>query len=332
MNKKKIEIVFLVLTIFFGALSVFFYNTSKKIVTVDEVTYSENGSVNYKVFLNDKKYYNKEYLEEGMQYISSIIDYIDLNYTYKIDFDKEDDFVLNKKVVANVKIVDSDNNEKIIYEKSEVIKEDNDKTKKINFADNVKIDYGKYNKLTNEFKTNYGISANCKLYVDYIISYSNTSGTIKKAPVDIKITIPLSEQMINISKDPSINNNSSIIIKSTGNIGMFILAVLFIILTFISLINFVKKFKNRVNNESKYDRFIKKILRDNDPYITIAKEYSLDKSKNVIKIDSFKELLDVRNNIEKPIVYVKLDDNNSVFSIIENDVYEYRISREEMDK
>ena len=36
---------------------------SKKIVNVDEINYSETGGVNYKVYLSDKKYYDKTFFE-----------------------------------------------------------------------------------------------------------------------------------------------------------------------------------------------------------------------------------------------------------------------------
>ena len=332
MNKKRIEIILLFGVLLFGFLSFQFYGMSKKIITKKEIVYQENGSVNYKVYLSDKKYYNKEYLDEGMQYISGIIDYIDLNYRYKINFDKKDEYNVSTKVVADVKIVDSDNNDKIIFEKKETLKDTTTKVSDININDEIKLDYKKYNALTNEFKTNYGISANCKLYLDYIISYDGVQNKLGKAPITIKVMIPLSEQMVNITKDPNISNNSSIIIESSGNVIMFVLALAFVLLTVVTLAAFFVTLKNRIDSESKYERFVKKILRDNDSYITIAKEYNVDKTKNIIKIDSFKELMDVRNNIEKPIVYTELDNDNSVFSIMDNEIYEYRVSRGEMDK
>ena len=46
----------------------------------------------------------------------------------------------------------------------------------------------------------------------------------------------------------------------------------------------------------------------------------------------WKMLMNVRNNLEKPIIYYKIDHNHSKFSIISDEIYEYKISREEMDK
>jgi len=54
--------------------------------------------------------------------------------------------------------------------------------------------------------------------------------------------------------------------------------------------------------------------------------------KDVIKVGSFKELLDVRNNIEKAIIYTKVDENTSKFQLIDEQIYEYLVTREEMDK
>ncbi len=331
--KKKNEILLLLVTIIFVLLSTFFYKQSKKITTIDEFKYVEKGGVNYKVYLTDKKYYNSDYLEEGMQYISSIIDYIDLDFKYSISFDDKQYFNVKKKLNADVKIVDTDNNDKIIYEKKETIKEEETKGEIIDILDNVKIDYKKYNSLANEFKSSYGISANCNLFLEYIIEYETKDTGIKQNKI-IKAVIPLSEQMINIKKDDDFYNESSYIGKTTksfANVLMFILSIIFLFLSFIGLIIFIFSIVNRIKNESKYDRFISKILRENDSYISISKEEYTDKDKKTIKIDSFKELLDVRNNIEKPIIYTKIDDNTSKFVIVDAEIYEYVVTRKEID-
>ena len=86
MKKNKTEILLCIAIVFFIIVGLYFYKQSKSIVTTAEIPYTKNGSVNYKVYLNDTSYYNKEYLDEGMQYISSIIDHIDLNYNYRADY------------------------------------------------------------------------------------------------------------------------------------------------------------------------------------------------------------------------------------------------------
>ena len=334
MKKNIKQIVLLILTIFFAIGAVYFYRGSKNIVTQDKINYEENGNVNYKVYLTDKQYYNKDYLDEGMQYISSIIDYIELNFKYSSVYDKKDSYDITKRISADVKIVDRDSNDKVIYSKGEVLKEETTTSDNVDISDTLKVDYKKYNTLANEFKTSYGISANCNLIISYTIEYHDKSNEVNQNKV-MTVSIPLSQQMINISKSENIYKKDSYVgstTESTINKTMFIISIVFIILTLTGIVILIKEIANKKKKESKYDNFIKKTLKEYDSYITQAKEGSYDASKSVIKVETFKELLDVRNSIEKAIVYVKVSDDVSKFMIIDNEIYEYVVKREDLDK
>ena len=334
MKKSKKEIFLVILVILFAALSGFFYNQSKNTVHTGEIHYKENSNTSYKVYLKDKKYYNRDYLDEGMQYISSIIDYIDVNFKYSADYDIDDSYNINKRIVADFKIVDNQNPEKVIYSKQDVLKNEIKVSNKIDIDDNVKVEYNKYNSLANEFKTNYGISADCNLVVSYYIEYYNDSRELSQVRT-LSVTVPLSEQMISISKNQNLNNNLVFVGKTTNspvNKTMAILAISFLFVMVATIILLIAEIKKRKAKESKYDNFIKRTLKQYDAYITEAKEEINTSGKSIINVESFKELLDVRNNIEKTIVYIKESDDVSKFLIIDNEVYEYKVTRAEMDK
>ena len=333
MKKNKNEIFLLVGAVIFVFIGIFFLAKSQNVNTIVEIPYEEVSSVNYKVYLNDKTYYNKDFLEEGMQYISSIIDYVDLNFNYNAEFQGVDSYQVKKIVTADVKIVDRDNPDKIIYSKNETIKEENEDLDKLNILDEIKVDYGKYNGIVNEIKTKYAISAKSMLTVSYNIIYSSEKDGLSNSKV-MNVEIPLSEQMINISKPNSTRvqdiyrGNDKDTFKS---VIMIILMLLMFIIAIILGIILVRKVRERISSESKYDRYIAKILREYDSYITEAKEENSLPYKDIIKVGSFKELLDVRNNIEKAIVYTKVDENTSKFQLIDEQIYEYTVTREEMD-
>ena len=42
--------------------------------------------------------------------------------------------------------------------------------------------------------------------------------------------------------------------------------------------------------------------------------------------------MDVRNSVEKAIIYVKENENTSKFMIVDEEVYVYKVTRNEMDK
>ncbi len=330
---KKKEIMLLGVTLILISLCFTLYNKSKKMIVLNEDKYTEIGFMHYRVHVTDNSYYGTDYLDEGMQYISGIIDQIELNYKYNIKFEEQDKFKINTNLTANVKIVDEQSG-KVIYTKSDLLKNSSVEKNEVDINEKIVLDYRAYNELANDFKTKYGISANCKLSLNYVIQYKDEKTGISQSRL-ITTDIPLSEQMINITKSEDLNNSSSYIISTTEskiNTVLFIIAIVLLVLSAFCIVKLIDMVKNRIDAESKYDRFIKKTLKEYDAYITVSKTEYNDYGKNKLVITSFKELLDVRNNLEKPIIYYKIDHNHSKFSIISDEIYEYKISRDEMDK
>lgn len=332
MKKNKSEVVLLIIAIAFVIAGMLFYGISRTLTTTLDIPFEEIGTVNYKVYLNDNTYYNKDYLDEGMQYISSIIDYIDLDFKYDGDYKNVSSYDIVESIKADVKITDFDDLDKIIYAKSEILKEDKIKREDLSLTNNIKIDYKKYNNLVNDIKSKYAISAKAVLKVTYQV-YFEAEDKVKDTKI-LTIDIPLSEQMINIQKGNNIDNYGTYKGQTTTSVINGLMAVL-MVLMFIGALttfaSFIMKVRERIDKESKYDRFIAKVLREYDSYITEALEESNLVYKDIIKVNSFKELLDVRNNIDKAIVYTKVDENTSKFQIIDEEVYEYVVTREEMD-
>ena len=80
-------LTFIVIFVICILLSLFFINKSIFIQDEKNIFYEEHGTPNYKVFLKNNDYYEKKYLDEGMSYIASIIDYISIDYNYNFKSD-----------------------------------------------------------------------------------------------------------------------------------------------------------------------------------------------------------------------------------------------------
>ena len=78
------------------------------------------------------------------------------------------------------------------------------------------------------------------------------------------------------------------------------------------------------NNRSKYQQRLMQILRDYDRIIVIARDgYETNKTREVVKLDNFDKLLDVKDNLNKPIIFSKINDVKSEF-IVEDDEKLYK--------
>mgnify|MGYP003297097387 CR=1 FL=1 len=118
----------------------------------------------------------------------------------------------------------------------------------------------------------------------------------------------LSEEKLNMS---IIDGETYGINSSYALVG--IIFVLFGLIAIIRLSNLVYKI---TATASLYDKKLQRILREYDRLIVISRgDYIVDESKRLIKVTSFRELLDARNTLEKPIVYVRINNVN-----VSNDV------------
>ena len=83
-SKKNMIYAFIIIALVF--ISIILSNKSYSLKKYQSLDYKETISTSYRVYLDDDSYYNTPYLEEGMQYISDIIDYVDVTFIYIDNF------------------------------------------------------------------------------------------------------------------------------------------------------------------------------------------------------------------------------------------------------
>ena len=85
------------------------------------------------------------------------------------------------------------------------------------------------------------------------------------------------------------------------------------------------------NSKSSYEQKLSQILRDYDRLIVIARNgYVSADEKQIVKVESFEELLDARETLQKPIIYYKVNDVKSEF-MVEDDDKLYKFVLKEAD-
>ena len=112
MSITSLIILFSFLIILISILSI--YSIYKHITSniTEHITYKENSSINYKVYLKENQFFEKEYAEEKKQYIASLIEYIKADFNYTIDIEKENvdfQYVYGIKAEVNVKEKNKEN-------------------------------------------------------------------------------------------------------------------------------------------------------------------------------------------------------------------------------
>lgn len=299
------------------------------------VLYKQTSNLDYKVYLKENEYYKEQYLTKNMQYIASLIDNVDVNFNYNFNVNQNIDYKYTYYIKADVNVTDTQDKSKIIYSKTDKLTEPStvikDNSTGFNINENVKINYAKYNDLVKAFKSSYAISADSNLVLSLCVEIEDEKGNkIRSLESNdaIKLNIPLTEQMIDITMDyKDINNSNNVSVYkdfSISNKVTFSLSVLSLLISLVFLVRLFIFIKKTTAKKTIYDITLSKILREYDRVIVNSKKI-VDLNDDIIDVNSFNELLDVRDNLEKPIIFSEIHKGQKSVFIVKtaNETYRY---------
>ena len=346
--KKENLLLRLSLCVFFFCLFVIigfkFITNSLSINSDEKLHFQEKGNVKYSVCLKDNDFFEDECLDSNMSYVASLIKNIPLDFNYQFN-SNFDDLVssIDYEIVAKLIIENNDTKTKY-YEKEYVLSPKTTGYVKNNKAlynldKKVNIDYEYYNSIATNFKSQYGVDSQSYLEV-YLNTYNNVNSKYKNIPASaqISVRIPLSQKAIEIKfNTQEINKiidkyitSKSIVINGYLKfiVGIFFLFISLIFLFFIFWI--IKKYTKTI---SKYDKYINKILKEYDRLIVETSTFPDEKDYNILIINSFNELVDVRDNLHSPIMFYNVKDHKmSKFYIINNNnLYLYIVDSKDIN-
>ena len=340
--KFRLLFCFLI-SLLFLVISLILITKSFSVSHINDINYQENSNLDYKVYLKKNEFYESDYLGKNMVYVASLIDKISVNFDYLFKIDKVNNLEFNYDVIGKLIITDIEGKNTFFEKDYVLIKDTKDiitdvSSYKLNKS--VDIDYDYYNKLANKFKANYGVSTVSNLVVCLKISENNTRNSYFDFNNSsfMTLTIPLSEKAINIRMDyKDINNKNKIINDSSVILNNYLFIILgFVFVGFsiyfaicgLRLLGVVKVKK------SKYDKYIKRILTEYDRLIVETTTVPDLKNSKVIKINSFQELLDVRDNLKLPIKYCVISEHQKCNFYInyDNELYLLVIKSIDLEK
>ena len=298
------------------------------------LTYKQTSNLDYKVYLKENNYYKEKYLNKDMQYIASLIDYINIDFNYNFKMNYNINYKYSYYIKSNILVTDKSDVKKIIYTKEDKLIEDKlvhkNNSDEFNINEEFNIDYAKYNNLIKQFKSEYGINANSSLDLSLIVDVIDENGNKVMTSSDdnvMKISIPLTEQMINIGMDyKEINNSDNAEVYQEYNISnkvLFAISIIFMIGSLTSVVMLVLFLIKTTKKKTPYEILLSRILKEYDRVIINSKkDITLD--GEIVDVNSFEELLDVRDNLEKPILFYEIHKGQKSLFVVKSGSINYR--------
>lgn len=343
MIKKSRRISYIYLSILLLIISFFLFLKSINNYEQDIVNYKEKSIIDYKVYLKENNYFDTNYLGEGKAYITNLIDYIDIDFIYDLNLDNKKNgkyvYYINGIMSANVSNTNKDYWSKT-YELVKLKEVKYDNTNKLNFKENIKLDYQTYNNLLLKFKDEYKLSIDGVFKVILCVEnyIESIDGYELKKITTTSLEIPLTKSTIEVPiKLEEVNNKSQLISdivynhKTLNNIYKIISMILFLLGTYLLSFN-IFKFVRSFEKISLYNKELKKILKTYDGIIVNVNLLPKYKNKNIIEVNSFNELLDAHVEIRQPISYYE-EHKKAIFMLINGDfIWRYILKDNEYEE
>lgn len=289
--------------------------------TTQYVIYLENADLNYQVCLK-----NAECAPENDVYDSSLINIVKVTFKYDAKYEKKIKTNSFYRVDAIVSAHSKDDYS-LLYKKDITLAE-----KTPLYSDNneytateiLTIDYNKYKELLRD-------SNDMDKQVDVVFYIEENNETRKVAG----LVIPLSKDSFDLNKYTTANTTRTAKIKvNVWDTYSLIYGIATSILTIVSLILIYKTTRlvlKVTNNKNDYEDAIDSLLKEYDNLIIVARDgYESMIEREVVKIDEFEELVKVRDRINKPIIFSRVNNVKSEF-IVEDDNILYKYVLKESD-
>ena len=314
-------VLMVILTLIIGLSSLFFYFNR---LSNRFINYTENSDVDYKVLLKDNEFYKEDYLEKDKGYVASLIDNIETEFKYDLNFDKKIKYKYSYKVVAEVEVIDSQSKHSIYHYSEDLKTRDLEShVGDLNVLEKLSINYQQYNDIISRFKDVYDIknadaNLNVYLYVNVQdIEQSNSSSLMNKKVSGLTIPLTLNTVSIDIGNDIISNSNNNLILSRYNKYSwVLVLSIIYILISVMYIIYLIMFMLRTRTAQMIYDKEIKSIMNNYDSYIQrITGSYDIGTSQ-VLKIESFSDMLEIRDTLKQPILMLENEEKNGTFFII----------------
>lgn len=299
------------------------------------MNYNSNTNLDYKVYLKPNKFYERSFMEKNKKYISSIIDYIDVDLNYMFNTTALSDTTYSYSVSA---VISSDYDlngvAAELWSKSYQLVAPKSLTKTsssgFQIKENLKLDYNKYDSLATSFKEQYGIASDTKLTILINIRSNTTIKDYSKsvpATKTISLVMPLNKAVtdITVTGVEPVSTNVTETIKGGRHIN-YVLLVSSVIAMLVSapicFISFYKLFK--ITNVSQYIVEQKRILKGyGDVIAEVTTKPDLSGLK-IIEVKDFEDLVNIEEELRVPILFYELIHESESWFIITTSTQAYR--------
>lgn len=282
-------------------------------------TTSQTNNMDYQVYLKENSYFTVPYLPKGERYIASLIDKIHVTYRHTFVGTEAFQARYHYRVIGTLSALSKkgEGTYHKIWNKQYIINPEKElkvvDSKSIEVGDSFDIDYQYYKTLASQFKNEYGVASNVTLNIKVYLDMEGMIAKEKKEIADstiLEMNIPLDEETIDIATIYNKKGEKQVLketeTKLVKNTPLFVTGCF----TFAASVAVVASYLIELITNSKkqfsFTKEKKKILNKYDNDIVNASKLPDMTGMDVIEVTSFHELMDAKDELKVPIIFIEV--------------------------
>ena len=334
----------LLVTIIFAAI---FFSLNKSTF----ISYTEKSEIEYMVFLKENDIFTSDYLEQDQMYVASLINSVWMKFEYELKMAQAAQY--NYTYSADAKIVIKDrSSQKLFYEgkltpNSDMLLSEQTKTLEepseiLSVAQSFSLDYSQYNNRAKEIVQTLSLrDAVCTLEVEMNIYVNGSSENLaqdKENTYKFALSMPLNADAVSFERTASVPEGSNKLLtinKGSARVVMLVLAIVFGTLTALFAAAYVAFIILTRNTDINYNRRVNKIVSNYRSFIQKITSPFDREGYQLLMMDSFMDLLEIRDTIQSPILMSENEDQTcTTFMIPTNTklLYVFEVKVEDYDE
>lgn len=344
-NRKRLILIQAVIVGALILLTVISSVTYGYIAKSHYMAYTEDSHVDYTVKLKDNAFYEDDYLGEDHTYVATLIDSIYASFEYELDAKANKvDYDYAYRVEAQL-LITSTQSEEPIYDPIYVLKPEqryeHNVENPLRIQHAVMLDYDEYNDIADRFMTEYEPpnAKSCLMVRMYVTVYG--------APLDgeettnehvVELQIPLTEKTVDVQiTELGTPHEVHQIARNDGaaEIVFMVLTIVFASLSLLGALFMIAFVLLTRTHDTTYAGRLSRLLNSYKSYIRRTQNLFDKDGYQVILVDAFADLLEIRETIQSPILmYENEDRTRSEFVVPGNEklLYLYVLQVEDYEE
>lgn len=313
------------------AFSLYSYHKNSDAIYIE---YTESSNVDYKVYYEDNEFFKDEYVGKDQAYIASLIEKIVADFNYEINM--QSSTVLYKysySIDTQLEIYDNEF-KKPIYNPVEVLVEEKtyqqSSSDKLVIKEQIEIDYNAYNEVAEKFIEEYDLSrVDCNIIVKMHINVVSTCEDFAANANDnytVTLSIPLTNKTTDVTFTSSIPASVNKILAcgnaATNSQKFKTLTVIGIALDIVLVVFLLAFLWLTRDQNTDYASKVSRIVKNYRSYIQQIFSLFDDSEYQTLKLATINELLEIRDTLQRPILFHENEDKTCAkfFIITDNKI------------